>query len=71
MKVAAAARIPPGIAYRMTRCTKWGWARSLLGARARKKAGTPMVSVDSSVRWRGRNGYSTCVQTTRMARSTE
>ena len=26
------------------------------GARARKKAGTPMVSVEATVIWRGRNG---------------
>lgn len=62
---------PDGIAYRITRRTKWGWARSLLGASARKNAGTPMVSVDSRVRCLGRNGYSTWVQTTRIASSTE
>lgn len=62
---------PEGIAYRITRRTKCGCARSLFGARARKNAGTPIVSVDSRVRWRGRNGYSTWKQTTRTASSTE
>ncbi len=45
---------PDGTAYRITRRTKCGRARSVLGASARKKAGTPMVRVDSSVRCRGR-----------------
>ncbi len=55
----------------MTRRTKWGLARSVLGARARKKAGTPIVRVLSSVEWRGRNGYGTRQTTTSRASSTE
>ncbi len=70
-KVAAPAITPPGIEYRITRRTKWGFARSLFGASARKNAGTPIVNVDNSVKCRGRNGYSTRQHTTSTASSTE
>src|SRR4051812_13331706 len=69
--VATAAMTPLGIAYRITLRTKCGLARSLLGARARKNAGMPIVNVERRVRWRGRKGYSTCEHTTNTARRTE
>ena len=37
--------------------------RSLFGASARKNAGTPIVKVPTSVRWRGRNGNGIALKT--------
>lgn len=65
------AMAPPGIASRSTRFTKPVRARSSLGASARKKAGMPMVSEDSTVECRGRNGYGEWVKITRSASRTE
>ena len=65
------AMTPPGTASRSTRFTKPVRARSLFGARARKKAGTPMVRVDSTVECRGRNGYGEWVKITSSASRTE
>ena len=56
VKVATAATTPAGMANRSTRATKPGSARFVLGARARKKPGMPMVRLLISVRLRGRNG---------------
>ena len=61
--VASEASRPPGSAIRSTRPRKPGRTRSVFGASARKNAGTPIVNVPTSVRWRGRNGYVTPLNT--------
>src|SRR6478735_6947682 len=47
---------PAGTANRSTRLRKPGTYRRLFGPRARKKAGMPIVTADTRVRCRGRNG---------------
>ena len=49
---------PDGSADVITRRTKPGWARSLLGASDRTNAGMPMVNQAAMVTWIGWNGNS-------------
>ncbi len=53
MTAAAAITRPAGTAKRSARLRKPGAIRSAFGARARKKAGTPMLNVEMTVRCRG------------------
>ncbi len=65
--MAAAASPPTGRAKETTRRTNPGRARCAEGARARKKAGMPIVSEPTSVRCRGTKGKGRENTPTRMA----